>query len=124
MFIYPIYEAAAAASSAMLVVVLCIQGFVCAQICFDLAHDKLDQGIAGMLAGFILARGGGVGLIGGIALYLLLSDREKIRSDYAKNKEEQRVEDEVTARQLAELEARRRAVKEKTHAPSGRGADA
>lgn len=124
LFIYPIYEAAAAASSAMLVVVLCIQGFVCAQICFDLAHDKLDQGIAGMLAGFILARGGGVGLIGGIALYLLLSDREKIRSDYAKNKEEQRVEDEVTARQLAELEARRRAVKEKTHAPSGRGADA
>lgn len=123
LFIYPIYEAAAAASSAMLVVVLCIQGFVCAQICFDLAHDKLDQGIAGMLAGFILARGGGVGLIGGIALYLLLSDREKIRSDYAKNKEEQRVEDEATARQLAELEARRRTVRENAHAPSGRGAD-
>ncbi len=112
LFIYPLYEVASAASAAMLVVVLCIQGFVCAQICFDLAKDKLDQGVAGMLAGFILARGGGVGLVAGVVLYLLLCDNQKIRDDYAGNKEEQRLEDEETARQLAELEARRLASKE------------
>lgn len=112
LFIFPIYEAASAASAAMLVVVLCIQGFVCAQICFDLAKDKLDQGIAGMLAGFILARGGGVGLVAGIVLYLLLCDNNKIRADYAGNKEEQRLEDEMTARQLADLDARYKAARE------------
>lgn len=112
LFIYPIYEAAAAASSAMLVVVLCIQGYVCTQICFDLAKDKLDQGVAGMMAGFIMARGGGVGLVAGIVLYLFLCDNKKIRADYAGNKEEQRIEDEETERQLAELEARRLAAKE------------
>lgn len=111
LFIFPIYEAASAASEAMLVVVLCIQGFVCAQICFDLARDKLDQGIAGMLAGFIMARGGGVGLIAGIALYLLLADNAKIRADYAANKEEQRIQDEKAAEMLSELERRRQEAK-------------
>lgn len=115
LFIYPIYEAAAAASAAMLVVVLCIQGFVCAQICFDLAKDKLDQGVAGMLAGFILARGGGVGLIAGIALYLLLCDNNKIRSDYAGNKEEQRIEDEETERQLKALKEHMEAARAQSH---------
>lgn len=107
LFIYPLYEAAAAASSAMLVVVLCIQGFVCTQICFDLAKDKVDQGIAGMLAGFILARGGGVGLLAGIGLYFLIADRDKIKSDYAGNKEEQRLEDEKTKAMLDAFKKRR-----------------
>ena len=102
LFIYPLYELSSAASDALLVVVLCIQGFVCTQICFDLAQDKLDQGIAGMIAGFILARGGGVGLVAGIALYLLLADNDKIRSDYQGNKERQRLEDEKTAKMLKE----------------------
>lgn len=112
LFIFPLYEASAAASSAILVVVLCIQGFVCAQICFDLARDKIDQGIAGMLAGFILARGGGIGLAAGLGLYFLIADKKKIREDYAGNKEEQRVEDEKTAVMLAEFEARRDAFKD------------
>ena len=103
LFIYPIYEMASAASSAILVVVLCIQGFVCAQIAFDLAYDKMDQGIAGMTAGFILARGGGVGLIAGIVLYLALCDNDKIRADYRGNKERQRIEDEETERMLKEF---------------------
>lgn len=110
--LYPIYEASLAASSALLVVVLCIQGFVCAQICFDLAHDKLDQGIAGMIAGFILARGGGVGLIAGIALYGILADREKIVADYRASREAQRLEDERTAAMLAEFAERRARFKE------------
>lgn len=112
LFIYPLYEAAAAASAAMLVVVLCIQGYVCTQICFDLAHDKVDQGIAGMMAGFILARGGGVGLIGGVALYLLIADKDKIKADYAANKKQQREEDEEAARMLAEYQKHRDAEKE------------
>jgi hypothetical protein len=95
----------------MLVVVLTIQGYVCTQICFDLAFDKVDEGVAGMLAGFILARGGGVGLIAGIFLYLLLADTEKIKSDYAGNKERQRIEDEEIARQNAALQARMEAFK-------------
>ena len=109
LFIFPLYEAAAAAASAMLVVVLCIQGFVCAQICFDLARDKLDQGIAGMMAGFILARGGGVGLVAGSALYVLLCDRDKIRADFAENKRLQDEEDEAARVQMEALEKRRRA---------------
>lgn len=88
--------------------VLCIQGFVCAQICFDLARDKLDQGLAGMLAGFIMARGGGVGLAAGLALYLLLADNRKIRDDYRNNKREQEAEDRKTAEMLAEFEEMRR----------------
>ena len=103
MFIYPVYEAAAAASGAILVVVLCIQGFVCAQIFHDLCRDKTDQGVAGMIAGFILARGGGVGLIAGSVLYLLIADNDKIREDLRLNKEEQRKEDEESARLLAEF---------------------
>lgn len=112
LFIYPLYEAAAAAAGAMLVVVLCIQGFVCAQICFDLAYDKLDQGIAGMIAGIILARGGGVGLIAGLGLYFLLCDNDKIKNDYAESKERQRIQDEETERQIKALEERRKAFQE------------
>ncbi len=40
-------KAAAAASGAILVTVLCIQGFVCTQIFFDLCRDQTDQGLAG-----------------------------------------------------------------------------
>lgn len=108
MFVYPLYEAAAAASGALLVVVLCIQGFVCTQICFDLAHDKIDQGIAGMLAGFMLARGGGVGLIAGVILYFIIADHDKIKADFAANKEKARVADEA-ARTIMEEYAQRRA---------------
>lgn len=111
LFIYPLYMAANAASGPMLVVVLCIQGYVCTQICFDLAYDKVDEGVAGMMAGFILARGGGVGMIAGIALYLLLADNEKIKSDYAGNKERQAVDDKEVAAQLKALEERREAFK-------------
>jgi len=111
LFVYPLYMAASAAAGPMLVVVLTIQGYVCTQICFDLAFDKVDEGVAGMLAGFILARGGGVGLIAGIALYLLLADNDKIRSDYAGNKERQRIEDEEIAAQNAALQARMEAFR-------------
>lgn len=109
LFVYPLYAAAAAAAGPMLVVVLCIQGYVCTQICFDLAYDKCDEGVAGMMAGFILARGGGVGLIAGIALYLLLANNEKIKSDYAGNRERQRIQDEEIDKQLKALAARREA---------------
>lgn len=112
LFIYPIYEAAASASAAILVVVLCIQGFVCAQICFDLVRDKLDQGIAGMMAGFILARGGGVGLVAGVALYLLLADNKKIRSDYAENKRIQQEEDLRSEQMRREFNEKREAFKD------------
>jgi hypothetical protein len=122
LFIYPLYMAAAAAAGPMLVVVLCIQGYVCTQICFDLAYDKCDQGVAGMMAGFILARGGGIGLIAGIALYLLLADNAKIKSDYAGNKERQRIEDEEIDKQLKALAERREAFKQgKISADEGGG---
>ena len=102
----------------MLVVVLCIQGYVCTRICFDLAFDKCDEGVAGMMAGFILARGGGVGLIAGLALYLLLANNEKIKSDYAGNKERQRIEDEED-RQLKALAAGAR--RSRAASPARRG---
>ena len=111
LFVYPLYEASLAASAALLVVVLLIQGWLCAQIAFGLARDDLDKGMTGMIAGFIVARGGGVGFVAAIALYLLISDNDKIREDYDYNKELQRIEDEETERQLEALRIRVEAAK-------------
>lgn len=111
LFVYPLYEASLAASAALLVVVLLIQGYVCALIAFDLVRDDLDKGTTGMMAGFIIARGAAQGLGASIALYLLLSDNDKIREDYAYNKEKQRIEDEETERQLQALHERMEAFK-------------
>ena len=111
LFVYPLYEASLAASAALLVVVLCIQGWLCAVIAFDLVRDEMDKGIAGMIAGFVMARGGGVGFVVGVIFYLLMCDNEKIRDDYAYNKEQQRIEDEETNRQLEALAARLEAIK-------------
>ena len=71
----------------------------------------MDKGIAGMIAGFVLARGGGVGFVVGVIFYLLMCDNEKIRDDYAYNKEQQRIEDEETNKQLEALAARLEAIK-------------
>jgi hypothetical protein len=120
LFVFPLYEASLAASGAILVVVLCIQGFVCAQIAFDLTRDKMDQGLAGMIAGFILARGGGVGLAAGLALYFLLADNDKIREDYRLNREAQESEDRKTNEMLEDLERRRLAFKEGSEADEGK----
>lgn len=111
LFVYPLYEASLAASAALLVVVLCIQGWLCAVIAFDLVRDEMDKGMAGMIAGFVLARGGGVGFVVGVIFYLLMCDNDKIRDDYAYNKEQQRIEDEETDRQLAALQARLEALR-------------
>lgn len=111
LFVYPLYEASLAASAALLVVVLLIQGWLCAQIAFGLVRDDLDKGMTGMIAGFIVARGGGVGFIAAIVLYLVISDNDKIREDYAYNKELQRIEDEETERQLQALHAHLEAAK-------------
>ena len=61
-------------------------------------------------AGFVLARGGGVGFVVGVIFYLLMCDNEKIRDDYAYNKEQQRIEDEETDRQLKALHDRLEAL--------------
>ena len=111
LFVYPLYEASLAASAALLVVVLCIQGWLCAVIAFDLVRDEMDKGMAGMIAGFVLARGGGVGFVVGVIFYLLMCDNDKIRDDYAYNKEQQRIEDEETNKQLEALHARLEAIK-------------
>lgn len=111
LFVYPLYEASLAASAALLVVVLCIQGWLCAVIAFDLVRDEMDKGMAGMIAGFVLARGGGVGFVVGVIFYLLMCDNDKIRDDYAYNKEQQRIEDEETNKQLEALAARLEAIK-------------
>ena len=74
--------------------------------CFDLAFDKCDEGVAGMMAGFILARGGGVGLIAGPRVSCCSPATRRSR-DYAGNKERQRIEDEEIDRQLKALAARR-----------------
>ena len=63
------------------------------------------------MAGFILARGGGVGLIAGIVLYLLLADNKKIRNDYAENKRRQQEEDERSAAMQREFTQNREAFK-------------
>lgn len=106
LFFYPLYEVSLAASSALLVVIMVVQGFVCAQIAINLLRDDMDRGIAGMSAGFIVARGASIGLPASIILYLLLCNNKKIRIDYATSKEELRREEEETAKQLAALEER------------------
>lgn len=106
LFFYPLYEVSLAASGALLVVIMVVQGFVCAQIAINLLRDDMDRGIAGMSAGFIVARGASIGLPASIILYLLLCNNKKIRIDYATSKEELRREEEETAKQLAALEER------------------
>ena len=76
---------------------------MCTQIFFDLCRDKTDQGLAGMIAGFILARGGGVGLLAGSFLYALIADNGKIVDDLRLNREQQEKEDEESARVLEEF---------------------
>ncbi len=95
-FVYPLYEASLAASEHPR---SCTAhpGWLCSQIAFGLVRDDLDKGMTGMIAGFIVARGGGVGFLAAIVLYLLISDNDKIRADYAYNKELQRIEDEDAA---------------------------
>ena len=111
LFIYPLFEISLVSSAALLVLVLVIQGFACAQIAFDLVRDDLDKGMNGIMSGVIIARGAMQGLPACIIIYLLLSDNQKIREDYAYNKENQRLEDEETARQLAALQERMDAAK-------------
>lgn len=111
LFIYPVYQLAAASSSAILLTVMCIQGYICTQICFDMCFDKVDEGVAGMMAGFILARGGGIGLIAGLFLYLLLSDKDKVTGDYHEAVKRQRITDEETQAKLEAAAAHRQANK-------------
>lgn len=111
LFIFPVYQLAAASSSAILLTVMCIQGYICTQICFDMCFDKVDEGVAGMMAGFILARGGGIGLVAGLFLYLLLANTDKIKEDYRSAAERQRITDEETAKKIAEAAAKREASK-------------
>lgn len=111
LFIYPLYEASLAASGTLLVVIMVIQGFVCAQIDCNMLRDDMDKGLAGMGAGLVVARGAAVALPASIILYLLLCNNKKIKEDYRLNKEIQSQEDEETERQLAILEARMRGGK-------------
>ena len=46
-----------------------------------------------------------------IAFYLIIANNQKIREDYAWNKDRQRIEDEETARQLEALRIRMEALK-------------
>ncbi len=111
LFIYPLYEASLAASGALLVVIMVIQGFVCAQIACNMLRDDMDKGLAGMGAGLVVARGAAIALPASIIMYLLLCNNDKIKADYAASKEAQRLEDEETERQLAILEAKMRGGK-------------
>lgn len=70
LFIYPLYEASLAASGTLLVVIMVIQGFVCAQIDCNMLRDDMDKGLAGMGAGLVVARGAAVALPASIILYL------------------------------------------------------
>ena len=111
LFLYALYEGSLAASGTLLVAILLIQGFVCAQIDCNMLRDDMDKGLAGMGAGLVVARGAAVALPASIILYLLLCNNKKIKEDYRLNKEIQSQEDEETERQLAILEARMRGGK-------------
>lgn len=96
MFLYPVYEASALASGPLLVLVLCLQGYICTQLAFSIAKDKVDQGVAGMLAGVMLALGAGIALLVGVILYFLVAGKKKVIDDYQNNKAQQEKEDEIT----------------------------
>ena len=95
LFCYPLYLVALAGSGAVLAVLVMIQGYVCTQIAVSLSGDKTDLGIAGMMSGVMVAKGGAWGIGIGILLYFLLCGPEKIRKDYQFNLQKQREEDEV-----------------------------
>lgn len=52
-----------------------------------------------------------IALPAAIAFYLIIANNQKIREDYAWNKDRQRIEDEETARQLEALRIRMEALK-------------
>lgn len=83
LFIYPLYEASLAASGALLVVIMVIQGFVCAQIACNMLRDDMDKSLAGMGAGLVVARGAAVALPASIILYLLLATTRKSKKTTA-----------------------------------------
>jgi len=92
-FIMPLYLVSLACSSAVLTVLVILQGYVCATIAFDLAGDSLDKGIAGIMAGVMVAQGGAWCIGAGLLFYFLLAGKEKIKADYHFNCENTAAED-------------------------------
>ena len=84
LFCYPLYLVALVGSGAVLAVLVMIQGYVCTQIAVSLAGDKTDLGIAGMMSGVMVAKGGAWGIGSGSFVFPLCGP-EKIRKDYQFN---------------------------------------
>lgn len=56
---------------------LLVQGFVCTRLAMMICRDKMDMGIAGVMASVIAVKGAAWGLAVGIILYVLLSKQIK-----------------------------------------------
>lgn len=56
---------------------LIVQGFVCARLAMNLCTTDLERGISGVMAAVLVTRGASAGLLFGIVLYIILTDRKK-----------------------------------------------
>ncbi|MCC8079858.1 MAG: hypothetical protein LIO57_07365 [Oscillospiraceae bacterium] len=92
-FIMPLYLVSLACSDAVLTVLVILQGYVCSTIAFNLAGDNLDRGIAGIMAGVMVAQGGAWCIGAGLIFYFILAGKDKIKADYKLNCENTAAED-------------------------------
>lgn len=55
---------------------LIVQGFVCTRLAMNLCDNDIDRGIAGVMGAVLAVRGASMGLIVGVLLYFILTDRK------------------------------------------------
>lgn len=73
--IFPIVSLLQPTLPVALSLTLLVQGFVCTRLAMMICTDKLDMGIAGVMAAVIAVKGAAWGLGVGVLLYLLLSKK-------------------------------------------------
>ena len=55
---------------------LIVQGFVCTRLAMNLCDNDIDRGIAGVMGAVLAVRGASMGLVVGVLLYFILTDRK------------------------------------------------
>ena len=95
-----------------------IQAYSMMQVAFDQTRDNIDICIMGTMGVFLASKGALVGLAAGLAMYFVIADKNKIRSDYRLSMEEahrEYAEEEAEKRLIEQLEAEEREERRHKH---------
>lgn len=60
---------------------LIVQGFVCTRLAMNLCENDIDRGISGVMGAVLAIRGASMGLVVGVLLYFILTDRKTRKLD-------------------------------------------